>query len=235
MDRPWPRTYGHDTRPGVRRRVADSITLLSVTGQPARAASAERAALQAALKSNGLYPIAVDGVRGPVHGPRCAPLPATARADRRRHRRPADPARTRASRAPSPRLARDLAGRPRLGRRRAAVLALAPGLLAGRRRHDLRPGDTFRACSATSRPPVWSPTGWRGPRRSAACAAASRSPTVPVSTRADQLLPAGAGTDRRRIRGAARERPPAFGRRLPGRARHARRGGRRRHHDLRRP
>ena len=42
-----------------------AITLLSVTGQPARAASAGTAALQAALKSNGLYPIAVDGVRGP--------------------------------------------------------------------------------------------------------------------------------------------------------------------------
>jgi peptidoglycan hydrolase-like protein with peptidoglycan-binding domain len=42
-----------------------AITLLSVTGQPARAASAGTAALQAALKANGLYPIAVDGVRGP--------------------------------------------------------------------------------------------------------------------------------------------------------------------------
>jgi murein DD-endopeptidase MepM/ murein hydrolase activator NlpD len=42
-----------------------AIALLSVTGQPAHAASARTAALQAALKAHGLYPIAVDGVRGP--------------------------------------------------------------------------------------------------------------------------------------------------------------------------
>ena len=42
-----------------------AITLLSVTAQPAHAASARTAALQVALKAHGLYPIAVDGVRGP--------------------------------------------------------------------------------------------------------------------------------------------------------------------------
>jgi peptidoglycan hydrolase-like protein with peptidoglycan-binding domain len=42
-----------------------ALALLSVTDQPALGASAGTAALQAALKAKGLYPVAVDGVRGP--------------------------------------------------------------------------------------------------------------------------------------------------------------------------
>ena len=42
-----------------------AILLLSVTERPAIAATADTAALQAALKAKRLYPIAVDGVRGP--------------------------------------------------------------------------------------------------------------------------------------------------------------------------
>jgi peptidoglycan hydrolase-like protein with peptidoglycan-binding domain len=42
-----------------------AVLLALATAQPASAASANVAALQAALKSIGLYPVAVDGVRGP--------------------------------------------------------------------------------------------------------------------------------------------------------------------------
>jgi murein DD-endopeptidase MepM/ murein hydrolase activator NlpD len=42
-----------------------ACTVMLATAQPASGASASVAALQAALKSIGLYPIAVDGVRGP--------------------------------------------------------------------------------------------------------------------------------------------------------------------------
>jgi peptidoglycan hydrolase-like protein with peptidoglycan-binding domain len=42
-----------------------ALVLVLTTAQPVSAASANVAALQAALKSLGLYPVAVDGVRGP--------------------------------------------------------------------------------------------------------------------------------------------------------------------------
>jgi murein DD-endopeptidase MepM/ murein hydrolase activator NlpD len=42
-----------------------AFTLVLTAAQPGRAASSNVAALQAALKSIGLYPVAVDGVRGP--------------------------------------------------------------------------------------------------------------------------------------------------------------------------
>jgi murein DD-endopeptidase MepM/ murein hydrolase activator NlpD len=42
-----------------------ALMLVWATAQPARAATANTAALQAALKSIGLYPVAVDGIRGP--------------------------------------------------------------------------------------------------------------------------------------------------------------------------
>ncbi|MGH3101910.1 MAG: peptidoglycan-binding domain-containing protein, partial [Thermoleophilia bacterium] len=42
-----------------------AFALALATAQPASAATANTAALQAALKSMGLYPVAVDGVRGP--------------------------------------------------------------------------------------------------------------------------------------------------------------------------
>ena len=42
-----------------------AFALALATAQPASAATANTAALQAALKSIGLYPVAVDGVRGP--------------------------------------------------------------------------------------------------------------------------------------------------------------------------
>ncbi len=53
---------------GVRRSVGASLAAFIVllgTAQPATGATANVAALQAALRSIGLYPVAVDGVRGP--------------------------------------------------------------------------------------------------------------------------------------------------------------------------
>lgn len=54
------------TRVRVRAGVSlAALTMALATAQPASAATANVAALQAALKSVGLYPVAVDGIRGP--------------------------------------------------------------------------------------------------------------------------------------------------------------------------
>jgi hypothetical protein len=88
-----------------------ALTLLLATAQPAGAASANVAALQAALKAKGLYPVAVDGVRGPF----------TARGVRRFQRRRG----LVVDGIPGPRTRRALGrlGRPRLGAR-----VVAPGV-----------------------------------------------------------------------------------------------------------
>ena len=78
--------------------IAGALSL--VPAQQAAASSANVAALQVALKAIGLYPVAVDGVKGPLRTAWSARLPAAPASGRRRRRRPADPPGSRPSRPP---------------------------------------------------------------------------------------------------------------------------------------
>ena len=142
------------------------------------AASSRVAALQVALRAHGVYAGAVDGLAGPGHRGRRAPLPGRQGARRGRHRRPAHASRARRPRPPP------VGSRPlRLGHRGWDVAALqfaleTHGFPCGRSTAASAPHNRGRRRRQAF--PVCPPTASPAPRR------APRSPRPPV--RAPALL-----------------------------------------------
>ena len=201
-------------------------TLSLGLAQQAAASSANVAALQVALKALGLYPVAVDGVKGPF-------TENGVRSFQQQHRLSVD-----GVPGPQTRHALGRRGRPRLGSRvmhrgqRGWDVAALQFLL---QRRGYPPGGVDGGFGDGTRnaphllPASRRPDGRRARRLGDAVSAASplrRAHPHPV--RPGQLLPPRAGADRRPLRRAARERAQALGHRLPGGLRDADRGRRRR-------